>query len=160
MHDSAGSVPESVQRQLAVDLFNHAWTLMDLPHPTVDQIDEMIHAAHASCFHWLHNQQPVNQARGHWQISRVYCHAGRPEAAEYHARRCLEIILAEKIGDWDLAFAYEACARAAAVREDWESVRRWIGEAEKAGEEIQEEENRQLLTTDLATIPRAATPAE
>ena len=40
------------ERQLAVDLFNHAWTLIELPERTPEQDDELIHAAHASRHHW------------------------------------------------------------------------------------------------------------
>ena len=41
----------------------------------------MLHAAHASRFHWGEVGEPVNFARGEWQISRVYAVLGRPEPA-------------------------------------------------------------------------------
>ena len=40
------------RRQLATDLFNHTWELLELTDRTPDQDDEMIHAAHASRYHW------------------------------------------------------------------------------------------------------------
>ena len=39
-------------RQLGVDLFNFVWTLLEKPNRTPDEIDTMIHAAHASRHHW------------------------------------------------------------------------------------------------------------
>ena len=73
----------------------------------------MIHAAHASRYHWGEAPEckPENLARGEWQVSRVYTVVGFPEAALRHARRCLDICEEHGLGDWDLAYAYEAVAR-------------------------------------------------
>jgi hypothetical protein len=60
------------RRRLAVDLFNHVWTLLDKPDRTPAEDDEMIHAAHASRFDWAEVGAPVNLVRGEWQVSRVY----------------------------------------------------------------------------------------
>ena len=39
-------------RQFAVKLFNRVWELMDLPERGPEEVDEMIHSAHASRYHW------------------------------------------------------------------------------------------------------------
>ena len=70
----------------------------------------------------------------------------------WHARRCLEICEANGIGDWDIAFAYEALARAARVAGDQAAVERWLERARAAGELIGDAEDRELLLADLATI--------
>ena len=79
----------------------------------------MIHAAHASRYHWGQVGTKANLARGEWQVSRVYTVLGRAEPALYHAHRCLAYVEAgeggDGIEDWDLPFAYEALARAEAV---------------------------------------------
>src|SRR5205085_2370588 len=103
------------QRRLAASLFNHVWTLLERDSRTEEEDDEMIHAAHASRHHWGAVGAPVNLARGEWQCSRVYAVLGRGEPALWHARRCLELCDRHSIGDFDLAFAYEALARAHAV---------------------------------------------
>src|SRR5688572_9140139 len=77
------------RRLLAADLFNHTWTLMELPERSPMQDDEMIHSAHASRYHWGEFGTPANLARGEWQCSRVYTVLGRAEPAMWHARRCL-----------------------------------------------------------------------
>src|SRR3954452_3737876 len=98
----------------------------------------------------------VNRARGEWQCSRVYAVLGRGEPALRHARRCLTICEREGIGDFDLCFAYESLARAHAVAGDPEEARRWLEQAHNAAAEIAEDDDRELLLSDLETI--ATTP--
>jgi DNA-binding transcriptional MerR regulator len=140
------------ERRVAVGLFNHVWTLMEMPERTPEQTDEMIHAAHASRYHWGVIGKPENLARGEWQVSRVYAILGRGEPASWHARRCLEICQEQGIGDWDLAFAYEALARASRVSGDMEGRERYLAKAREAGALIKDAEERQLLESDLATV--------
>ena len=106
----------ATERVVAVALFNHAWTLMEVADRTEEQECELVHAAHASAYHWMKVGNAVNRARSEWQCSRVYAVLGRAEPALWHARRCLGFCEREGIGDWDLAFAYEALASAATRR--------------------------------------------
>jgi len=105
-----------------------------------------------SLLHWLRVGTPANAARGEWQVSRVYSVLGRGEPALYHARRVLETCQRHGIGDWDLAFAYEALARAHTVAGDLPQARHWLGLAREAGAAIAEDDDRELLLQDLATI--------
>lgn len=141
------------QRKLAVSLFNYVWTLLEKPQRTREEHDAMIHAAHASRWHWGVVGTPVNFARGEWQISRVYAVLGRGEAALVHALRCLEICRENDIGDFDLAYAYEALARAWAVLGSAEETRRHLALALEAAEHIQEADDKELLLKDVETIP-------
>ena len=83
----------ATRRQLAKDLFNHTWTLLEKTDRTPAEDDEMIHSAHASRYHWgeVGVGEPVNLARGEWQCSRVYAVLGRAEPALWHARRCVAL---------------------------------------------------------------------
>jgi hypothetical protein len=83
----------------------------------------------------------------------VYCVLGRGEPALYHARFVLDICQRHGIGDWDLAFAYEALARAHAVAGDRDESRRWLEQARLASVDITEDDDRELLLGDLETIP-------
>jgi hypothetical protein len=139
-------------RQLGVDLFNHVWTLLSKQPRTQAEDDEMLHCAHASRFHWGQVGAPDNLARGEWQCSRVYAVLGRGEPAVHHARRCLELCEANGIGDWDLAFAYEALARAHGVAGDSEEAERCKRLARQAGNAIAEPEDRELFDSDYATL--------
>jgi hypothetical protein len=81
------------ERLLAAQLFNETWRLMEQENRTVADDDRMIHAAHASRYHWglVPEATPANLARGEWQISRVYAVLRRSEPARYHAQRVLDI---------------------------------------------------------------------
>jgi hypothetical protein len=144
------------RRRLAVDLFNHVWTLLRRDARTVEQDDEMIHAAHASRHHWAEAGTAVNLARGEWQCSRVYATLGRAEPALHHARRCLEICEANAadLEEFDLPFAYEALARAHALAGDRDEAERWTTRGREAAAAIRDEDDRELVLADLATIPR------
>jgi hypothetical protein len=143
------------RRHLAVDLFNHAWTLMRLPERTPEQDDELIHAAHASRHHWAEIGTAANLARGEWQVSRVYATLGRAEPAIYHARRCLAYCEAdpEALEEWDLPYAYEALARARAVAGEADEAKRCADKAHELAEKVKDEEDREQLAADLATLP-------
>jgi hypothetical protein len=142
------------RRRLAVDLFNHAWTLMSLPGRTPEQDDELIHAAHASRHHWAEVGTTANLARGEWQVSRVYATLGRAEPALFHAGRCLAYCESDldALEDWDLPYAYEALARAQAVAGNPDEAERLAARARDLGERISDGEDRELLLSDLETI--------
>jgi hypothetical protein len=139
-------------RQLGVDLFNHTWTLLEKVERTREEDDELLHATHASAYHWSRVGAPENLARGEWQVSRVNAVLGRGEAAVHHARRCLDHCLENGIGDWDLAYAYEALARAHKVAGDDAEYRRNLELARDAGTRIAEADDREHLERDLAEL--------
>jgi DNA-binding transcriptional MerR regulator len=140
---------------LAKQLFNQTWRLLEQEARTRADDDRMIHTAHASRYHWgqVRDVTPAHLARGEWQISRVYAVLGRPEPALHHAGRVLDLCTENGIGDWDLAFAYEALARAHAVAGHADRAREYTDQALDAAEDIAEDEDRDLLLADLETIP-------
>jgi DNA-binding transcriptional MerR regulator len=148
-----GSVSDA--RLLAAQLFNETWRLMEQEDRTRDDDDRMIHTAHASRYHWgqAPTATPRNLARGEWQISRVYTVLGRAEPALHHAGRVRDICQENGYGDFDLAFAYEALARAHAVGGDATAAREYTDQALAAAEDITEAEDRELVLADLETIP-------
>ena len=113
----------------------------------------MIHSAHASAFHWAAAPEckPENRARSEWQISRIYTVLGRGEPAVWHAQRCLEWCESAGIGDWDLAYAYEALARAHAVSGTGEADA-WKAKAREVGDAIADQEDREHFEEDYATL--------
>jgi hypothetical protein len=148
------SVEPQMQRTIAVELFNYVWTLLEKQHRTERENDIMIDAAHASRLFWEEIGQPVNHARGEWQISRVYATVERAEPALHHATRCLEICEQHGIGDFDLAYAYEALARAHGLAGDTDLAARYAKDARGAAERIAERDDRDALLNDLETLPR------
>jgi len=146
------------ERRLAAALFNATWTLMEKEDRTRAEDDEMLHMAHASRHHWGHVAEATqaNFARGEWQCSRVYAVLGRSEPCLHHAQRCLDICTENGIGDWDLAFAYEALARGHAVAGDMDQARAFTEQALAAAEDIAEDDDRELVLSDLESIPGQA----
>ncbi|HYS41544.1 MAG TPA: MerR family transcriptional regulator [Pseudonocardiaceae bacterium] len=142
------------ERMLAAQLFNQTWRLLEQENRTRADDDRMLHMAHASRYHWgqVPSATPANIARGEWQVSRVYAVLGRAEPARHHAQRVLDVCLENGIGDWDLGFAYEALARAAAVVPDPDAARGFTDKALAAAADITEDEDRDLLLADLETI--------
>jgi hypothetical protein len=141
------------RRKLAADLFNHVWTLLETERRTPEQDDEMLHAAHASRFHWGEIGEPDRLARGEWRCARVYSVLGRAEPALWHARRCLAINEANGIADFDIAAAYEAMARAHLTAGDLAEVAVWKARAAAALDGIADADNREIIEGDLATLP-------
>jgi hypothetical protein len=145
----------AARRQLAVDLFNHVWALLELDGRSPEQDDEMIHAAHASRFHWGEVGNGANLARGEWQVSRVYAVLGRGEPAIFHAHRCLACVESgDGTEDWDLPFAYEALARGHAVAGELDESARFELLARELAEAVADVEDREHLVSELATLPR------
>ncbi len=56
------------------------------------------------------------------------------------------------IGDWDLAYAYEALARAHALAGNAEAEE-WKAKARSAGDAIADPEDREHFDEDFATLP-------
>ena len=139
-------------KKLAINLFNLTWSLLDKKDRTREENDKMIHAAHASRYHWGEVGTPLEFERGEWQISRVYSVLGRGEPALYHAKRCLEICKENNIGDFDIAFAYEAMARAYAVGESKEECEKNTELAREAAVQIKKKEDKDYFLSELKTI--------
>jgi hypothetical protein len=142
-------------RKLAAHLFNHVWTLLETEDRSAAQDDEMVHAAHASAYHWSRTGVPDMRQRlavGEWQCSRVYAVLGRAEPALHHARRCVELAEGDGVEDWVAASAYEAMARASLVAGDRAAFDEWREKAARAAAAIGDDEDRVVIENDLAAL--------
>jgi hypothetical protein len=149
----AWALPADQERELGKSLFNATWTLLEKDDRTSEQDEAMVHMAHASRHHWAQVGEPEHRARGEWQCARVYSVLRRPEPALHHARRALEICQQHGLSDWDLAAACEAMARAWAVAGEMDEARHMTELALAACDAISDQEDRQIIETDLETIP-------
>jgi hypothetical protein len=80
----------------------------------------------------------------------MYTVLGRADAALRHAQRCLEICTQNRIGDWDLAYAYEALARAYGLAGEADESAHFLDLARAV--EIAEDDDREHLLGDLKTL--------
>jgi hypothetical protein len=142
-------------RAEGVALFNAVWEVLDVEDRTPGQADQMVHAAHASRWHWsqageLGGDQQL--AVGEWQCSRVYSVLGRSEPALHHAKASLAICEAAGLGDWVVAAAYEALTRASVVAGDAEGARTWMARGREAVAAIADPQDREVIDSDLASL--------
>lgn len=143
---------KDLHKKFAIDLFNETWDLVEQAEKDPLTIDRMIHAAHASRYHWEIAGGPVNIARGEWLISRVYALLQRAEPCLYHADRCLKVTLENALQDFDLAFAYEAMARACGLAGDDVNKAKYISLAEESGSAIKDPSDRKYFFSELGSI--------
>ncbi len=144
---------EELHREFAVHCFNSAWTLLDKPDRSKADNFEMIHLAHASRYHWGQVGTPLNFARGDWQISRVYAVLGFGVMSFRYAKSCLDLCEKHDFGDFDLAFAYEALARASQISGDVAKAPGYIRLAKDAADGIEKKEDKDYFISELSTIP-------
>jgi hypothetical protein len=109
----------------------------------------MVHAAHASRYHWGNIGNATNFARGEWQCARVYAVLGRAEPALHHGKRCLDIATENDLGAFDVGVAHEALARAYRVAGDTALVAEHVALGDAEAAKIEDEEDRKILTDDL-----------
>ncbi len=139
-------------KKMAVETNNGVWPVLDAEKPSRGQLEEALHMAHASRFHWGKVGSAVNLARAEYMISRVYSAMGRDEPALFHARRCLEICEETGIGDFDLAFAYEVMARAFGAAGDKGECKKYMGLAQGATDKVEKDEDRKICQGELDKV--------
>lgn len=139
-------------KEEAVKCFNAAWDLIDRADRAHEDDVNMVHLAHASRYHWGQIGTPLEFTRGEWQISRVYSLLSMGESALFHAKEALRLCLDNGIGDFDLAFAYEAMARARSVLGNHDDKATFLEKAEEAAKAVAEEGDRKYVESEISTI--------
>jgi hypothetical protein len=91
--------------------------------------------------------------RADWLLAHVYTVLGKPDPARMYARRCLATCERAGIGDFDLAYAYEAMARSAAAAHDVQEALSWRTRAEHAAMSIADPEDKDMFIADLVAEP-------
>lgn len=142
---------EEAHLRFAKMLNGETWNYLEKKKRSLDEEERMIHAAHASLYHWLQVGSEVNHQRGEYMLARAYTAAALGEDALRHARRCVQLTQEhqDKLEDFDVAFAYECLARAHACAGNQAEARVFFAEARKAGEQIQDPENKQAFESEL-----------
>jgi len=153
MRHTEDPIDRKQHRAVGAFLFNYTWSLLDRTGRSAEEDEELLHAAHASRFHWSRVGTTRNTSIGEWQLARVYTVLGRAEPALHHAERCLEITRRGRLGRFYRAYAYEALARASAVARKPRDRERFLREAKRLGASIRDRDDRRMLLEDLATIP-------
>ncbi|MBN1754904.1 hypothetical protein JW877_01690 [bacterium] len=144
---------QEAHQAFAAGLFNQCWELLEKEDRSEEDTRKLINAAHASLYHWSRIGKPINLQRGEWMISHVYSVMHRSEPALYHARNCLKLTREHDFKDFDLAYAYEAMARASAANDDRDEFTKYFKMAEEAAEQIAKEGDNKQFLSDLEAEP-------
>jgi tetratricopeptide (TPR) repeat protein len=139
--------------------FNRAWELIEKPDRTEAEVRWMEALSPASIFHWISRPDCTgkNLAVGYWQASRIQALIGNVQEAMRYAQTCLGY--STNLEPFYLGYAYEALARAARLMDDAANSAEYIEKAESLAEQVQDEQDRKLLTADLAQL-RTITPRQ
>jgi len=143
---------KDMHKKLAAGCFNKTWDLIDKKDRTDKEDREMIHTAHASLYHWMQIGTPLEFARGEWQVSRVYSILRMGQSALYHGEASLALCLDNGIGGFDLAFGYEAVARAYKTLGDEENKQKNIELALSAAEKVEDKGDRDYILSEIGSI--------
>jgi hypothetical protein len=153
MQEEKKYTKQECHKNFAVELNGITWGLLEKTGRTEQEDNQMINAAHASCYHWKVVGTDTNQQIGQWLISHVYAVLKRPEPALYHAKLCLNLTEKLKLQDWYIAYAYEAMARAYAAAGNKEECTKYLTMAEEAGKKIKNPEDKKLFDGDFPKGP-------
>jgi hypothetical protein len=147
-----------LHRELGAELFNKVWDLLAVEQRTPDQEAEMIHAVHASAYHWSCAREGPRMARAEWQCSWVYSELERPEPALYHAHRCESVCkeYADELEDFDLPAMHEAFARAQLVAGNRQEAMHRLKLATDLCAQIADPEDREIIRAQIDSIASAA----
>lgn len=151
--DDAPSVDETVgqwHRVQAIDANNSVWDALGADPPDAT---ELLSRAYAAAYHWARaeGRTPANAARAGWLLSRCHAVLGNGALALHHADECLAIVERAGLGDFDLAYAHEARARALAALGRTDEAAVELAAAREAP--IADAEDRAIFEADLAAPP-------
>ncbi|MGZ4593191.1 MAG: hypothetical protein ACXV3C_04955 [Actinomycetes bacterium] len=161
MTDAATSTDLSpaAQRALAVHLFNQTWQLLEQPRRSAADDRTMLASALASRLHWDGVGEVDNYAAGDWLVAHVASHLGYADLALDFASAAHERAVAAgpAVPTWLLASTQEGLARAHAVAGHDEERDRYAEECRRTLESVDDEEDRDLIASQLATVPGLTT---
>lgn len=140
---------------MGIEMNIQTWNLLGKNDRTKQDNIRMINFALASQYHWYKSPkwQPVNAQRGEWMISHVYAILGMSEQAVKHAELCLKMTKEQDLKDFDLAYAYEAMARAYAAKKLKLNAKKYYALAKEAAAKIKESQNKKYFEGDFSTEP-------
>jgi hypothetical protein len=141
------------QRSLAVRLFNQTWELLEQTDrgPAGDRA--MLASAMASRLHWEGIGTDENLAAGDWLVAHVASHLGYADLALDFAAAAHERAMSADVPAWLLASTQEGLARAHAVAGHPDERDQWAEDARRSLEAVDDDEDRELIESQLATVP-------
>lgn len=138
---------DAAHKWFAIELNNISWELLEKTDRTPEEDEDLIHGAHASCFHWKKTGNLVNHSRALCLVANAHSAIGQGTVGLHFADRCVAMIEAdrEQFSDWDLPFAVDGQARALAAVGETVSAEEKRQAARQLGDAIAGEEDKKVF---------------
>jgi hypothetical protein len=138
-------------RELAVQLFNRCWELLEMPRDERDDV-ELLTAAFSSRYHWLNAGASEQWIVSDWMVARAAAAIGNGELALLFAKRAHSAAQGSKSPDWLEASTAEGVARAYAALGDGKEFSHWSALATRLIGAIADLEDQSLIASQLAEL--------
>jgi hypothetical protein len=148
----AGADAVGAHAAFAKAAFNGAWDLIDKPERSAGDDRQMLTLAFASRWHWGEVGSPENKVIADWQVAHVASLLGQQSLALTHAQAAYDAARNGGLPDWLRASTAEGLARAHACAGDFASYETYAAEARELAESLDDEEDRELILGQLASI--------
>lgn len=144
----------AAHRQLGVETYNRCWELLEAVDDDSERDLELMRTAFTSRYHWSYVTEVPQAIMGDWMISRAAAASGEGHLAVRYARLAYDAAVANDVEDWLLASCAEGVARAYASLGDGDLRDRWFTTSDDLVALIVDDESRELIASQLATVPR------
>jgi hypothetical protein len=138
-------------RELATQLFNRCWELLESPRDDEGD-DELLTAAFSSRYHWLIAGELEQWIVSDWMVARAASAVGDGELAVRFAKRAHANAQDNDVPDWLVASTAEGVARAYATSGNVEEFNKYAGLATRLIEVIADPEDQSLIASQFAEI--------
>ena len=144
----------TAHRALAAGYFNQAWELIDLASRTAEQDRDLLSTSFASRRHWIDaGGTDQHLVIADWQVAHAASLTGFPDVAEAFSTSAYERARTAGLPPWLRASTAEGRARARSAAGDRDGYDRFAAEARELLATVDDDEDRQLIESQLAAIP-------
>ena len=141
-------------REMAAERYNHCWDLLERDDRSRDEDFELLTSAFVSRYYWSMAGGPEQWAVSDWMVSRAAAVIGEGSLSLAFAQRANDAVQEFDAPDWLVASTAEGLARAYAALGSEQDRDVWLNNAESLVEVIADEESRELIASQLASVPR------
>ena len=142
------------QKRFAVACNNRAWELVERADRTPSEVHEMLHAAHASAWHWARVGTALNEARANMLLGLAHALVGEGALGLRYAMLAFNYFNEHEAPDWEQAFAHATLAAAGRSAGNSALHAEHWGEADRLGRAIADEQDRDIFMRSFAQIPK------
>ncbi|MGC2484863.1 MAG: hypothetical protein WA359_01280 [Acidimicrobiales bacterium] len=141
-------------RKIAVETYNHCWDLLERDQRSQDEDIELLTSAFTSRYHWSFAGGPEQWTVSDWMVSRAAASIGEGSLSLAFALRANSAVQEFDAPDWLVASTAEGLARAYGALGDEKVRDEWIATASNLVEAIADEDDRDLIASQLSSVPR------